>query len=193
MRNFQQVVHRVNEPSISNNIKVYDNFLPLQYFDKVKEYYTGSQVGWNYMNCIDTKGQYNSSTILCDEIDNWQLTNVSYLNDEPVNESYKIIQPLLGFITQKIIPVKTVIKIKTNLNPRTDKIVKHGFHMDFGYESCTTALLYINTNNGYTEFVDGTKVESIENRLVTFPTMTLHTGTTCTDQQNRIVVNLNYF
>ena len=194
MRNFQKLVQeRPRTRNNSDHIKIYDDFLPSQYFDKVKEYYTGSQVGWHYMNCIDTKGDYNSSTIICDEIDNWQLTNVSYLNDQPVNESYKTIQPLLGFITERITPVKTVIKIKTNLNPRTDKIVKHGFHIDFPYESCTTALLYINTNNGYTEFTCGTKVNSRENRLVTFPTTTFHTGTTCTDQQNRIVVNLNYF
>ena len=195
MRNFQKTVREIAPPtkSINYNIKVYDNFLPNEWFDKIKKYYTGPEVGWNYTKCIETKGHHNSSQPLCDEIDNWQLTNLSYINDEPASESYKIIRPVLGFITKKITPVKTVIKIKSNLNARTDKIVKHGFHMDFGYESCTTALLYINTNNGYTEFVDGTKVDSIENRLVTFPTMTLHTGTTCTDQQNRIVVNFNYF
>ena len=70
MRNFQKLVQE--SPRTRNNsdhIKIYDDFLPSQYFDKVKEYYTGSQVGWHYMNCIDTKGDYNSSTIICDEID----------------------------------------------------------------------------------------------------------------------------
>lgn len=192
MRNFQTLVQE-RPRTKSDHIKIYDDFLPSDYFDKLKGYYVGHNVKWNYTNIIDTKSNMNSSTILCDELHNWQLTNVSYLNDQPTNESYKIISPVLGFITEHITPVKTVIKIKTNLNPRTDKIIKHGFHVDFGYKSCTTALLYINTNNGYTEFECGTKVNSKENRLVTFPTTTPHTGTTCTDQQNRIVVNFNYF
>ena len=58
---------------------------------------------------------------------------------------------------------------------------------------CTTAIYYVNTNNGYTEFEDGSRVESIENRLVTFPSYMKHTGTTCTDQKRRIVINFNYY
>ena len=50
-----------------------------------------------------------------------------------------------------------------------------------------------NDGDGYTEFEDGTKVESIENRFVTFPSNLHHGGTTCTDQKRRVVINLNYF
>ena len=46
---------------------------------------------------------------------------------------------------------------------------------------------------GYTEFKDGTIIESAENRLVIFPSDMRHTGTTCTNAKNRIVVNINYF
>ena len=51
----------------------------------------------------------------------------------------------------------------------------------------------MNTNDGYTEFEDGTKVESVANRLVTFPANLKHTGTSCTDEKTRIVINFNYF
>ena len=37
------------------------------------------------------------------------------------------------------------------------------------------------------------KVESIENRFVTFPSHLHHTGTTCTDQKRRVVINFNYY
>ena len=50
----------------------------------------------------------------------------------------------------------------------------------------------MNTNNGYTKFEDGTKVESVANRLVTFPASMMHTGTSCTDKKIRIVINFNY-
>ena len=40
---------------------------------------------------------------------------------------------------------------------------------------------------------DGTKVESIGNRLVTFDSHIKHSGTSCTDQKYRLVLNMNYF
>ena len=57
----------------------------------------------------------------------------------------------------------------------------------------TTSIFYVNTNNGYTKFEDGTKVESVANRMVTFSTNMKHLGTSCTNEKRRIVINFNYF
>ena len=54
------------------------------------------------------------------------------------------------------------------------------------------AIYYFNTNNGYTLFENGDKVESIRNRLIMFKSNLRHTGTTCTDKPNRYVLNINY-
>ena len=51
----------------------------------------------------------------------------------------------------------------------------------------------MNTNNGYTEFEDGTKVESVENRIVYFDGSIPHNSSTCTDQKVRAVISINYF
>ena len=56
-----------------------------------------------------------------------------------------------------------------------------------------TAIYYVNSNDGYTLFEDGTKVESVGNRLVRFPTNIKHTGTTCTDANRRVLINFNWF
>lgn len=57
-----------------------------------------------------------------------------------------------------------------------------------------TAIFYINTNNGYTKFNIKKKiVKSKANRLVKFPAKIKHTGTTCTDKDERIVLNINYY
>ena len=69
---------------------------------------------------------------------------------------------------------------------------EHGFHIDYTY-SHKGAIFSINSNNGYTILEDGTKIESVENRLVSFPAEMRHSGTTCTDEQARVVINLNYF
>ena len=64
--------------------------------------------------------------------------------------------------------------------------------MDFNYLSASTSIFYVNTCNGYTHFEDGTKVDSVANRLITFPTQTKHGGACCTDTVARIVINFNY-
>ena len=91
----------------------------------------------------------------------------------------------------------SLIKIKSNLVTRTPTIVEHGYHIDLPdlkeYHNTKTAILYMNTNNGYTKFEDGSIVESVENRLVVFDSRIKHSGTTCTDEKTRVVINFNFF
>ena len=78
---------------------------------------------------------------------------------------------------------------------REEKIVEHGMHIDFvdGPDNALISILYMNTNNGYTKFESGEKVESVENRLVTFPNSLRHAGSTnnC-DAMYRCVMNINW-
>ena len=50
----------------------------------------------------------------------------------------------------------------------------------------------MNTNDGYTEFETGEIVKSVANRLVTFDSSIKHLGTSCTDQIDRKVLNINW-
>ena len=47
-------------------------------------------------------------------------------------------------------------------------------------------------NNGYTEFKNGEIVNSVQNRLVSFPTHMSHRAMGQTDKDQRIVLNFNY-
>ena len=53
-------------------------------------------------------------------------------------------------------------------------------------------IFHINNNNGYTILEDGTKIESIANRAVFLDTSKPHQSTTCTDQDIRLNININY-
>ena len=88
-----------------------------------------------------------------------------------------------------------LINVKGKLYPKTKEIKEHGFDADFDYKhkNCMTSIIYINTNNGFTKFKNGKIVESIRNRLVTFPVNLKHTGSTCTDEEYRCIINLNYY
>ena len=98
---------------------------------------------------------------------------------------------ILGPVLRELNP-KSLVRIKVNLFPKTTKIEEHGYNVDFPFE-CTTSIFYLNTNNGYTKFEDGTVVESISNRLLTFPTLCKHTSSSCTDVAARVNINFNYF
>ena len=114
----------------------------------------------------------------------------------------------IGVITNKInwslvlpimekLDVGQCLRIKANLYPSTEKIYTHGFHMDMPYSNVMTALYFVNSNNGYIYFKPEddkpvVKIESKKNRLVVFPNGLLHSGTTCTDEKVRVVINFNY-
>tara|TARA_E500000305_G_scaffold85238_1_gene71265 strand:+ start:33 stop:521 length:489 start_codon:yes stop_codon:yes gene_type:complete len=84
-----------------------------------------------------------------------------------------------------------VRRIKSNLTLRTDEPRPTQYHID--YEDIITAIFYINTNNGYTEFENGVRVDSVANRVCIFDSNLKHRGVSHTEgDRRRIVVNFNY-
>ena len=88
----------------------------------------------------------------------------------------------------------SLIRIKANLQLRDSSIKESGMHTDVNIisQKQKTGVFYINTNNGKTIFQDGQKVDSVENRMVIFPSSLHHNGTTHTDTLYRCVINLNW-
>ena len=91
-----------------------------------------------------------------------------------------------------------IFRVKANLTVMTKEPEPGGFHIDGfdednGYpEGSLTAVYYINTCNGYTEFKTGEKIKSVSNRMVIFDSKTEHQGVSATDEKRRIVLNFNY-
>ena len=165
------------------DIKITDNFLP---YEEFMEYTSNiANIPW-YFSQVLPPNELHSDV---DERDNFMLVHGFYRYNKIESKLYpQFIERLLPYME-----VRSLYRVKMNLNPRSVKIIKHGFHTDNEFEDNITSIFYVNSNNGYTEFEDGTKCESISNRLVTFPSTIKHTGTTCTDQPFRITLNLNYF
>jgi hypothetical protein len=164
------------------NLQIIDNLLEPEEFRQIKHLFSCNYFPWHRSKVLD------EHELNCDILNNLQFVHVFYQNHRPIGEYTEI----LRFFLNKI-KVRSLVKVKANLNPRTEKIIEHGFHTDFDNDDSKTAVYYVNTNNGYTLFEDGTKVESVENRLVIFDVNTPHTGTSCTDSECRIVINFNYF
>lgn len=164
-------------------IKIEENFLDTQVFKNIQELYFSNQIPWTYGEVVYDH-ELKSDAF---KLDNYQFSHLLYSYEQPSSNLFEQIVPVLNSID-----LATICKVKVNMNTRTSKIVEHGFHTDVPFK-CKTSILYLNTNDGYTIFEDGTKIESVENRLVTFDSHIKHSGTSCTNQKVRLVLNMNYF
>ncbi len=174
-------------------IKIEDNFLDQKVYDELLPHFidravmsTTPDMTWIFNDAIDYEG----------DDDKFQFIHPFYGNCNATSPHITLIDPIIV----KLAPM-AIYRIKANMITRTPEIVVNEFHMDIGgYEDCLeklnyweTSVYYINTNDGYTEFEDGTKVESVANRMITFPSKMKHRGTSCTDAKVRIIINFNYF
>ena len=100
------------------------------------------------------------------------------------------VNPLLNFIKPT-----AILGIRMNLTVNKNTPYLSDFHTDnFNKQfKHTTSVFYLNTNNGYTELEDGTKILSEKNKLASFPSYVKHRACSTTNKPCRIVINLNYF
>jgi hypothetical protein len=160
-------------------VKIQDNFLDKETFNNIQSLMMHNDFDWYYSPVI-THEKLNRKE--------FQFNHIFYLKGSPRN-SYSVVDP----IVKKINPF-CLVRIKANLLTITPNIKEYDFHTDYkDKQNLTTAIFYINTCNGYTLFKDGTKIESVANRLISFDSSLEHTGTSCTDENIRVVINFNYF
>jgi hypothetical protein len=166
--------------------KIIDNFLPPFSFQQILESYTDMKVPWYFRDYVSTRGEGEIA-----EPQNYQFINISYDRGLAYGSGLTFVQDILNELR-----ALTVIRIKANLLPVRDRIIQFPMHHDnpaFTDNDLqySVGIYYLNTNNGYTVLEDGTKIESIANRMVLLPGNMLHTGTTSTDTK-RLLINFNF-
>ena len=136
---------------------VIDNFLDKQSFQNLQNIMFKENFCWNYNEAIDYENE---------EGERFQFTHNFYSNVGPCSTYYGRLSGILSALRPK-----EIFRIKANLLTKTSEIVKNSFHIDIDALDILpwkTGILYMNANDGYTEFEDGTIVESIANRFVIF-------------------------
>ena len=165
-------------------MKIIDNALDQNYFDELVEKFTSPYFPY-FLNKVNRTAH------------EMQFTHAIYFRNEPQSDAYELIQPLLNKLN-----VCSLVRCKINMMPRTEIIKENEFHVDIenAPENLKTALLYLNTNNGYTILKDKwrdditERVDSVANRILRFDAHIQHTGTTNTcDARYRHVLNIDYF
>jgi hypothetical protein len=163
---------------IKDNALVYDNFLENRAFEYIESQVTNpGNLPFYIHDGVTGDGDGDAF-----------LGHTIYKDNEVKSEEpYK-------FIKQEIFPKLNVgifLRSKVNCYPKTHEVHEHKLHVDYPFPH-KTALLSINTCNGYTLLEDGTKLESIRNRMVVFDGDTLHASTTCSDKMFRFNIIFNY-
>lgn len=166
-------------------MKIIDNFLPEHQFNNLKNIITGPYFPWYYGPTLKDVDTGIPLQLENKEAQN-QFVHLFYHFDQPVTEYFRELECF-----REKLQVKSLVRIKANLNPYSNSVVEHGYHVDL--TDCTTAVYYLNTCDGYTKFETGEVVESVENRIVIFDSNISHTGTTTTNPTGRFVINFNYF
>lgn len=155
-------------------MKIIDNLLEYEQVESIEKELTSDTFPWFYQETVANK----------QDIENYYFTHILYMEGEQ-SKYFNVAIPVL-----RKIKFKKLIRVKANLYPNINKVVKHPKHVDFNYQT-KGALFYLNTNNGPT-YVENKKIDSVKNRLLLFNASKQHNSTTCTDKKIRLNININY-
>ena len=173
------------EKTIKNNKLILDNVISHVESEKIKSQIFGVFFSWYYKDYVVADEDATENT----QDYQFQFTHSFQENGNIVTpmENWEMLFPIYY-----VIQPMNFIRVKANLIPRAEKIVPHGLHIDTFAPNSVTGIYYVNDNNGCTQFEDGDKIESKQNRIVLFPSNLKHTGTTCTDAKVRVAININF-
>ena len=170
------------------DLKIIDNFLTDNDFNLLVSNTVGRndghQVQFRVVSNVENFGAIEENW-------SWYMINMLYLKDTPQNEICGKIYEMFVPKFKKLANFKTMIRIKINAYPYTNVVKEHKKHIDFNYEHIG-AVFSLNTCDGYTKFSDGTKVESVANRIVFFDASKYHQSTTTSNAKLRYNINFNF-
>ena len=158
-------------------MNIFKNFLPKNNFNEIySTILTGDYFPWYYAPYQVTSSKKNTSYMFHTFIENGNI-NSSFIN---------LINPIL----EKLKP-KNVINVRANLYLKRPSYCSwhvDGFTKNLNHK---TAIYYLNTNNGYTEFKNK-KIKSLKNKMIVFDASLKHRAKAQTDKDVRVVINFNY-
>ena len=163
-------------------MQIIKNFLEKNFFQDLQKLITESEFAW-----------FQRKTMVTGTTNNLGYFTHSFYNNNQINcdTYFKYIIPILNKLNSK-----AVIEVRANLTPSVFFKEKNcNFHTDNSF-NCKTAILYLNTCDGGTEFKINNKIKFIkseENKIVIFNSNIEHRATTSQNEDFRYILNFNYF
>jgi hypothetical protein len=169
--------------------KVIDNYLDEEYFNSLVNLFSSPK---NTGNAL-MPWFFQSSTVYPkigeDELDEdkfFYMVHMLYDKNVPISNMYEKLIPVF-----QTLGAKALIRTKINLYPNTETLHEHPMHTDYDF-SHSAAILSLNTCDGYTKLKDGTKIDSVANRILFFDGSEEHCSTTTTNVPARNNININF-
>ena len=165
-------------------IQCIDDFLPKEVFSYLSDLIP-DEVLWHYDDSSVTDGDGFP-----------QFVHEFYVNHKPDSEYY---DDILNVV--KLIPdLHAINRIKVNATPRSSSVKMKPYHNDVWVDNVPAPLkiciIMINSNDGFTSIKDKNgkihQFQSKANRALLFPNEYEHSGTTCTDKDLRLILNVVY-
>jgi len=159
-------------------LQSHNNFLSESSFKVLKDIFFSQYTAWYYRD-HQTKD------------DGFFFGHDIFLKNLPCSNIYENLTPLLDKLCIK---PEQLINIRANLLLKTQEHNYSDFHIDCQSNvPFTTAIFYINTNNGGTIFEENNlEIKSEENKVITFDGNFKHKAKSQTDTDRRIVINFNW-
>jgi hypothetical protein len=157
-------------------MNIYKNFISKKNSDTIHKEFLSNIFPWYYIpkQCEDIKN-------------NTPFLSHTFFQDGQVSSSAMF---LIDSIIKKL-KIKKLLNVRANLCLRGN--TKCAWHTDKFTDNLKhkTAIYYVNSNNGYTEF-ENKKIKCEKNKIIVFDANKKHRAVGQTDTDTRMVINLNY-
>ena len=167
-----------------HDINIIDNFLDHEDWKKIHDHMTGTHFNWFHGKSHESEEDWSYS----------HLTHMFYSGvvREDLYPSISVENSLLKPIYNLLSPC-ILIRTKANLTTPALSVddPSKTFHNDTTVKDGITSVYYVNDNDGKTVFKDGSKVDSVANRMLIFPNHIEH-GVERSTKLDRFVINFNY-
>jgi hypothetical protein len=157
-------------------MNIYKNFIDKNYSNKIYKTLLDDNFPWYYFPRQVAKSKKDSSF----------MGHTFVLDGKKNSNEIFLIEPILYKLK-----AKKVLNVRANLCFKKPSF--NSWHVDKFTDDLKhqTAIYYVNTNNGYTEF-ENKKIKCIQNQIVIFDADKKHRAKIQTDKDVRVVINFNY-
>jgi len=182
-----------HQTEIDYNIRIEDDFMPKEWCEEVFSIMTHvpdqiARFPWYFSEVLYSFRDsvvHGSRSLM-----NVHFTHNFYSEGNSCSDYGHLIQPIVDKINPDVL-----YRAKANLTTYDEQTYKHGYHTDEDLPGFTS-IFYLNTCEGSTSFKVGeelTEVDAVQGRMVTFDNRIMHSGSTTSDTNSRVVMVLNYY
>ena len=162
-------------------MQVTENFLQEEYYEHINELITSNTFPWMFQNRVA-----NITEDPEEDLNHYYFVHSLFYRNKIESPFYDDFLYLFQSLNVQFLHRARVLMF---VNQGEQYI--HDRHVDHT-TNCNTALIYMNSNDGFTDFETGERVESVKNRLLLFDGSIPHSSSTPTNTKERLLLSVTY-